>query len=112
MKALSALAALSAAIAVAAGAFGAHGASGQAVDWLKIGGFYQLTHAIAVLALLDKGHDRTAGLLLGGSALFSATLYLMAMGLPRWLGAITPIGGAIMIAGWLCLAFSFARARR
>jgi uncharacterized membrane protein YgdD (TMEM256/DUF423 family) len=33
----------------------------------------------------------------------------MALGLPRWLGAITPIGGAALIAGWLWLAWIVAR---
>ncbi|EPN6566195.1 DUF423 domain-containing protein, partial [Acinetobacter baumannii] len=34
------------------------------------------------------------------------SLYIMALGLPRILGAITPIGGALMIAGWLILAWN------
>jgi uncharacterized membrane protein YgdD (TMEM256/DUF423 family) len=46
--------------------------------------------------------------MLAGSALFAATLYLMAIGAPRWLGAITPIGGLLMIAGWLWLAWQVA----
>jgi uncharacterized membrane protein YgdD (TMEM256/DUF423 family) len=41
-----------------------------------------------------------AVLLLMGAAIFSATLYAMAVGAPHWLGAITPIGGTLMIAGW------------
>ena len=45
--------------------------------------------------------------MLGGSLLFAATLYAMALGAPRWLGAVTPIGGALMIAGWLAAAWSF-----
>jgi uncharacterized membrane protein YgdD (TMEM256/DUF423 family) len=49
--------------------------------------------------------------LLAGSALFAATLYAMAFGAPRWLGAITPIGGGLMIAGWLWLAWRLASSR-
>ncbi len=105
---LEILAALSAAVAIGAGAFGAHGAEGQAADWLKTGGLYQLIHAVAVVALAKQAPGPSA-LLLGGAALFAATLYLMAVGAPRWFGAITPIGGVLMIAGWLWLAMQFAR---
>jgi uncharacterized membrane protein YgdD (TMEM256/DUF423 family) len=107
---MRAWAALSAAIAIMAGAFGAHAASGQAVEWLKTGAFYQLVHAVALLALPDVGRAEQR-LLLGGSLIFAATLYLMALGLPRLLGAVTPIGGALMIGGWLLLAYRFWRQR-
>ena len=43
-------------------------------------------------------------MLLVGAAVFAATLWAMALGGPRWLGAVTPVGGALMIAGWLLLA--------
>jgi uncharacterized membrane protein YgdD (TMEM256/DUF423 family) len=98
------LAALAAAMAIAAGAFGAHGVSGVQADWLKTGAIYQLIHAVAVLTLSEKARG-PALLMLGGSALFAVTLYLMALGAPRWLGAITPVGGAAMIAAWLWFAF-------
>jgi len=109
----AALAALSAAIAVGAAAFGAHAASSaKAAEWLQTGGHYQLTHAIAALLLIRWPMLlRPALLLLVGSALFAATLYAMALGAPRWFGAITPIGGALMIAGWLWTAWAFARDR-
>ena len=102
-------AALSSALAVAAGAFGAHGASGPAVDWLRTGAQYQLLHAIAALAVLRLDAKGPATLFLIGGALFAGTLYLMALGLPRWLGAITPIGGVLLIAGWLWLAWLATR---
>ena len=97
------LAALSAAMAIAAGAFGAHAAHGQAVEWLHTGAMYQLIHAVAAIAIAGRRRP-VALVLLGGSALFAATLYAMALGAPHWLGAITPIGGVMMIAGWLWLA--------
>ena len=103
------LAGLSGALAVAAGAFGAHGASGAAVEWLKTGSHYQLVHAVAALLALRLEARGPAWLFLAGGALFAGTLYLMAIGLPRWLGAITPIGGALLIAGWLWLAWAGAR---
>jgi uncharacterized membrane protein YgdD (TMEM256/DUF423 family) len=100
---LIALAALSAAVAIGAGAFGAHAAKGQAVEWLRTGAFYQMVHAVAVVALAPK-HARVSIILLLGSGLFAATLYAMALGAPRWLGAITPVGGVAMILGWLMIA--------
>jgi uncharacterized membrane protein YgdD (TMEM256/DUF423 family) len=107
-RTLTLFAALSAAIAITAGAFGAHGVSGQAAEWLKTGGNYQLVHAVAGLVLAAR-FPRQAMLLLAGAGLFAATLYLMAMDLPRWLGAVTPIGGVMMIAGWLWVAAGAVR---
>lgn len=104
MKGLARFAALSAALAVAAGAFAAHVATPPGSDWLRTGAMYQLIHAVAALAI-QRAHPRQAFLLLAGASIFSATLYAMAIGAPRWLGAITPIGGAAMIVGWLWLAF-------
>ncbi len=102
------LAALSGAIAVAAGAFGAHGASGQAAEWLRTGGQYQLVHAVAALVAGRMAARVPAWLFVAGGAIFAGTLYLMALGLPRWLGAVTPLGGAALIAGWVCLAVGAA----
>lgn len=99
------LAALSGALAVTAGAFGAHGAGGRAVEWLKTGGEYELIHAVATIVAVQLGAETAATLLLGGSVLFAATLYAMALGAPHWLGAITPLGGVGMILGWLLLAW-------
>jgi uncharacterized membrane protein YgdD (TMEM256/DUF423 family) len=102
---LTRLAALSAALAIAAGAFGAHRFAGKEAEWLRTGGFYQLIHAVAVLALARTAAPGPLWTLLGGAALFATTLYAMALGAPRGLGAITPVGGALMIAGWVWLAF-------
>ncbi len=103
---LGLLAALSGGVAVAAGAFGAHGAGGQAQEWLRIGGQYQLIHAVAALVALRLEARGAGWLFVAGGAIFAGTLYLMAFGAPRWFGAITPIGGALLIAGWLWLAWS------
>ena len=105
MNLLMLLAALSGAIAVAAGAFGAHGASGAAVEWLKTGAHYQLIHMVAALVALRLEARGPAWLFVIGGAVFAGTLYLMALGAPRWLGAITPVGGALLIGGWLWLAW-------
>ncbi|WP_425500171.1 DUF423 domain-containing protein [Parasphingorhabdus halotolerans] len=103
------LAALSGALAVTAGAFGAHGASGEAAEWLKTGAQYQLVHVVAALFALQCDFRGPAWLFVVGGAVFGITLYLMALGFPRWLGAVTPIGGALLIGGWLWLAYSGVR---
>jgi len=102
---LGVLAALSGAVAVAAGAFGAHGAEGKAAEWLRTGGQYQLIHAVAALVALRLEARGAGWLFVAGGAVFAGTLYAMALGAPRWLGAVTPLGGAALIAGWLWLAW-------
>lgn len=104
------------ALGVAAGAFGAHGLkerlSAEALGWWDTASRYQLIHALALLAtgLLER-HRGTqlpwpAQLLLWGTIVFSGTLYGLALGGPRWLGAVTPLGGAALIGGWLALALA------
>ena len=100
---LERLAALSAALAIGAGAFGAHLAQGQAVEWLRTGAFYQLVHAVAAVMLAARA-PRSATLMLAGATVFALSLYAMALGAPRWFGAVAPLGGIAMIAGWLTLA--------
>ena len=109
------LASLSGLMAVAAGAFGAHGVSDpQAKAWLQTGAQYQLAHALAVFACfalwrLGAGSAQIAAwLFLAGGLIFSGTLYLMALGGPRSLGAVTPIGGVLLLLGWGVLAWAAA----
>jgi uncharacterized membrane protein YgdD (TMEM256/DUF423 family) len=109
---IAALAALSGAIAVAAGAFGAHGAGPRAAEWLKTGAHYQLIHAVAALVAVGRPRGRAAAwLFLAGGALFAGSLYAMALGGPRALGAVTPLGGLALIAGWCWLALGAWRGR-
>jgi uncharacterized membrane protein YgdD (TMEM256/DUF423 family) len=98
---------------VGLGAFGAHGlrsvATEQGLAWWETGARYQLFHAVALilLGLLQQhrpGGDAAGWCFLGGSLVFSGTLYAMALGAPRWLGAVTPAGGLAMMLGWLLLA--------
>jgi uncharacterized membrane protein YgdD (TMEM256/DUF423 family) len=109
MNALTVLAALSGAMAVAAGAFGAHGASAQAADWLRTGAQYQLIHALAALVAARMGFRAPGWLFVAGGAIFAGTLYAMALGAPRLLGAVTPVGGVGLIVGWLWLAWAARR---
>ena len=101
---------------VAAGAFGAHGLrerlSAEALGWWETGARYQLVHALALVGAGLLARQRGAPLplathlLLWGTLVFSGTLYAMALGAPRWLGAVTPLGGAALVAGWLALALA------
>jgi uncharacterized membrane protein YgdD (TMEM256/DUF423 family) len=100
-------------IAVAFGAFGAHGLStvlsSEALGWVETGSRYQLIHAAALLALAMAPSKiyrsarlvNAAGLaLFFGAFVFGAALYLLALTGQRWLGAVAPVGGALMIVGW------------
>lgn len=97
------------ALGVALGAYGAHGleASAEGLAWWRTGVLYHLVHAplLVLVGTAFAGRaGRTGGALLLGSVLFSGTLYAMALGGPRWLGAVTPVGGLLLIVGWLLLA--------
>lgn len=104
-----------AALAVAAGAFGAHALkarlSGPDLAIWETGAHYHLIHALALVATgvlgaaVPSARVAWAGRLLTfGTVVFSGSLYLLVTTGPRWWGAITPIGGTALIAGWLALA--------
>ena len=99
------------AIAIALGAFGAHGFKDrlalipEANGWWQTATFYLLTHAVAIGAIAGRS-IWPASLWAIGSAIFAGALYAMALGAPRWFGAITPIGGSLLIAGWVVLAWT------
>jgi uncharacterized membrane protein YgdD (TMEM256/DUF423 family) len=115
-----AVGALSGALTVALGAFGAHALKTRVTpDDLAIwqtGVHYQGLHALALVLVglwLAPGRRGVlaAWCFLAGSAIFAGTLYGMVLGGPRWLGAITPIGGSLLIAGWLAFAWAAWRER-
>lgn len=110
--------ALLAGIAVALGAFGAHGLrhslDAERLGWWQTGVQYQAWHGLALVALAAAPLDRVklpAWLLGAGAAIFSFSLYAMALTGWRWLGAVTPLGGLAMISGWIVLAWRALRAR-
>ena len=112
------IAALNLAIAVALGAFGAHGlkaiVSSQQLEWWQTATLYWFIHGLGLLLVgilirLNYATQTTAWLLQIGVIIFAGSLYAMTLGAPRWFGAITPIGGVLMIAGWLWLALSTFR---
>lgn len=119
---LVAVGALLAAAGVALGAFGAHALKSRlSAEMLAVwntGVHYHLWHALGMVlvglsaALVPNGPwMRAAGvLLLAGIALFSCSLYALALGAPKWLGAVTPLGGAAFLLGWLAFALAALRA--
>jgi uncharacterized membrane protein YgdD (TMEM256/DUF423 family) len=113
--------AVAGALGVLLGAFGAHAMKSRlSADLLAIWQTavqYHLWHALALVAIGLAAISlpasvplRWAGwLMLAGVAIFSGTLYLLALTGARWLGAITPIGGTAMIVAWLLFAWAVVR---
>jgi uncharacterized membrane protein YgdD (TMEM256/DUF423 family) len=121
IRALLALGALACAASVAAGAFGAHGLRARldarslelwetAARYLMYGGLGTVLVGLAALhSPGGRALPSSAGLLLAGAAVFSGTVFALALGGPRWLGAVTPIGGLLMIVGFLLFALGAFR---
>lgn len=91
-----------------AGAFGAHGLQGRGLEpkmlknW-ETAAHNHLVHSVA-LGLASFARTNTAGALFSaGICLFSGSLYVMVLSGQRWLGAVTPVGGLALTAGWLAL---------
>jgi uncharacterized membrane protein YgdD (TMEM256/DUF423 family) len=106
-------------IGVGMGAFAAHamaGAAPAALGWLDTGARYQLIHAAVLVAVslhAPAGPLRWAGWAFAlGAILFSGSLYAMAFGAPRWLGAVTPVGGFLLLGGWALLGIRALAASR
>jgi uncharacterized membrane protein YgdD (TMEM256/DUF423 family) len=115
------LGALAAALGVALGAFGAHALKARlSADMLAVWQTavqYHLCHALGLIAvgllaqhLPASGPVRLGGwLILAGIVLFSGSLYVLAASGVRWLGTVTPFGGACFIAGWVAVAYAVLR---
>ena len=104
------------AMAVMGGAFAAHGldpvTDAARIELLRTASQYQLIHTLAMLACVALGVWRAVPLLFGcGNIFFSLALYGLALGGPKWLGAVAPVGGLCYIIGWLVLAVSEWRKR-
>lgn len=106
------------ALAVIAGAFGAHALASRlderalqlwetAARYLMCGSFGLILAGLA--AARWPGVERAAWALLAGTVVFSGTVAALALGGPRWLGAVTPIGGTLMIVGFLLFAWTAFR---
>ena len=106
-------------------AFGAHGLEGalegvsdaqERLEWWGTAGSYHLLHGVALVALGAALGPRArvpaaAWCLVLGVVVFSGTLYAMALGGPRVLGAVTPIGGLALMVGWAWAAWTLLSGR-
>jgi|LakMenEpi03Aug12_release.lakeMendotaPanAssembly.Ray.scaffolds.fasta_scaffold871847_1 uncharacterized membrane protein YgdD (TMEM256/DUF423 family) len=104
-------------LAISLGASGAHGpvheklkAAGELEHW-ETALQYHLPHAVVLLLLtLFASNKRTMvwawRMILLGVLIFSGSLYLLAYTGTKWLGAITPLGGLSLMAGWTLIALS------
>jgi uncharacterized membrane protein YgdD (TMEM256/DUF423 family) len=107
---------ISAFLAVALGAFAAHGLKNKLTPEMfnafEVGVRYQMYHALALLAVAwastrwpGSAVNAAGWSFIAGTIIFSGSLYLLSLAGPRWLGAVTPIGGAAFLLGWLLLAW-------
>lgn len=119
-KVITQLGALSACLAVGLGAFGAHALkarlSAELLVIFETGVRYQMYHSLALLAvgilglLLPTARlGLCAGLFLAGIVIFSGSLYTLALSGVRTWGAVTPLGGLCLLAGWLLLAWKLGK---
>jgi uncharacterized membrane protein YgdD (TMEM256/DUF423 family) len=113
--------ALFGALAVLFGAFGAHTLQGRlddrALQTFEVAVRYQAYHALALVlcgVLAAQGRDVrfAARAFVGGIAIFSGSLYALVLTGAKWLGAITPVGGVLLVVAWLLLASRGAATRR
>jgi uncharacterized membrane protein YgdD (TMEM256/DUF423 family) len=114
------LGALLGAFAVIAGAFGAHGLAARldsrSLELWETAARYLMYGALSLVLVglfarqgAARGVPGAGWFLLLGSLIFSGTLFGLALGGPRWLGAVTPIGGTFLIAGFLIFAWAALR---
>ncbi|MFV0282600.1 MAG: DUF423 domain-containing protein [Castellaniella sp.] len=105
------------ALGVAAGAFGAHGlkrlVTPDQLEVWRTAAHYQMIHGIGLLLIAALWPRLAAapgalagGLMLAGLVIFSGSLYALVLTGVRALGAITPVGGLLMIFSWLTLAWA------
>ncbi|WP_199305914.1 DUF423 domain-containing protein [Pseudanabaena sp. FACHB-2040] len=114
-----AIASLLGGLGVAAGAFASHALRDQLTERMlavfETGVRYQMYHALALggVALLLARSEVGSGWLtaagwafIAGVMIFSGSLYALSLSSVKWLGAVTPLGGVALIAGWGCLAIA------
>lgn len=106
---------------VALGAFGAHGLkqriSPEMLAVFETGARYQAYHALALFVVAwlasqwpGRSVDAAGWCFVAGIVIFSGSLYALAISGVKALGAVTPIGGLLLMAGWLCVLLSARKA--
>lgn len=125
MKYFLSLGFLLSAIAVCLGAFGAHGLKdyfiGREEEIWKTAVFYQFIHAFGILVVVVlrkleilsiKTFLLSASFFAVGILIFSGSLYMLVLTRERWLGAVTPLGGVLLILSWVILLWQSLRQER
>ena len=108
------------ALAVLGGAFGAHGLEDRldarslqlwetACRYLMYGGLGLTLVGVAARQWPAGGFQGAAIALLVGSLVFSLTVAILALGGPRWLGAVTPVGGLLLVIGFVLFGVAALR---
>lgn len=113
MNSWTRIGAILAALAVAMGAFGAHAledsVSPERIATWETGAKYHLIHAVAICILSffsDRLPKITLPLLTLGTVIFGGSLYILVLANLPIMGAVTPLGGVCLIAGWASLGFA------
>jgi len=100
-------------LGVAAGAFGAHGLRdslpADRLAIFEVAVRYQIYHAFALVLAGILNAQKAGWAFFAGSLIFSGSLYALVLTDRRLLGAITPIGGVLLLVGWLLLALGRGR---
>jgi uncharacterized membrane protein YgdD (TMEM256/DUF423 family) len=109
-------------LGVAAGAFGAHALRDllppDRLQLIDTAARYQMLHALAIVGisialasrpLPSRALTMAGWLFVAGQILFSGSLYALGGTGDRWWGAVTPLGGASFLAGWIALGFGLGR---
>lgn len=120
LQRLRGIAGLIGATGVLLGAFGAHalrdGFTAAQLGLWQTAVSYLFWHILAALLALHWSASvrrptalAAAALFLFGIVLFSGSLFALALSAPRWIGALTPIGGLALVAAWLALAYAYTR---
>jgi uncharacterized membrane protein YgdD (TMEM256/DUF423 family) len=107
---------LTGASAVVLGAFGAHALrdvlDARGAELWHTAVSYHFWHALALVLAVIAGAGRARRVAIVafaiGVVIFCGSLYALALGAPRWFGAITPLGGVAFIVGWIALGVALA----
>lgn len=107
------------ALSIAIGAFGAHSLKDllnqnkqlatfeTASTYFRLGATSIILMGIIMQWQASKWLKAGLNCIVIGTIIFSGTLYILAITNTKWLGAITPIGGVLLIGGHLCIAYHF-----
>lgn len=105
------------ATAVLFGAFGAHALRGHldenATTLWRTANEYHFWHALALLAIAgfapadDRRWSSAAGILIAGTVVFCSCLYALALGAPSWVAGFAPLGGVMLVTGWVVAGVAF-----